>query len=82
MSEKAKLGGFKSSEFWFGFVLAFGIWWLIYVDKYPAYGSPGYDGVTNLMIIWSVYAGARSVVKSINGKNEKTNGHSSCNPTP
>lgn len=55
--------GWKTSEFWFGFLLAVGLFLLIWFKRYPAFGDPGYDGISWLITIWGAYMGAQKIVK-------------------
>lgn len=66
---KTQKHGFKTSEFWFGVILAIGIYALIWTKRYPEYSSSASDGIKDLMYMWAFYAGARSYMKT---KNEKT----------
>lgn len=65
---KPQKHGFKTSEFWFGVILAIGIYALIWTKRYPEYSSSASDGIKDLMYMWAFYAGARSYMKT---KNEK-----------
>lgn len=64
--------GLRTTEFWFGFLLCCGIYVLVYLGKYPAYGEPGYEGIGWMMAIWGAYTGYRGVLK----KNGHGNGES------
>lgn len=55
--------GWKTTEFWFGFLLAVGIYLLIWFKRYPAHGDAGYEGVEWLMGIWAAFTGVRTVLK-------------------
>ena len=55
--------GIKTTEFWFGFLLAAGIYALIWLQKYPAHADPGYEGIEWMLVIWGSYTGYRGVAK-------------------
>lgn len=64
--------GLKTTEFWWGFVLSVGIWWLIYMGLYPAHGSAAADGVEWLVALWFAYTGYRGYVKGPKYENNGT----------
>jgi len=71
--------GIKTTEFWFGLLLAAGIYALIWLRRYPAHGEPGYEGIEWMLVIWGSYTGYRGVVKR-SGANG--NGNANGNGTP
>jgi hypothetical protein len=68
--------GIKTTEFWFGIVLAAGIYALIWSQKYPGHGEAGYEGIEWMLVIWGSYTGYRGVVKRPGGNgNGNDNGN-------
>ena len=55
--------GYKTSEYWMAIIVLAFIGSMVWTKRYPAYGDPGYDGITYMVSILAGFTGVRTIVK-------------------